>query len=91
MSPPFFAFISCAFLITFQRLNSAFEQVTDLYSNFIGMQHFRCIVRLVHYKGINIIIEELLKIVKASVRLHNGLLYDTIDHNLDNGHTYMHL
>ncbi|XP_072014112.1 cytoplasmic FMR1-interacting protein 1-like [Amphiura filiformis] len=59
---------STAFQYGDKRLNSAYEKVTELYSSFIGMPHFRCIVRLVHYKGIAIIIEELLKIIRTLIQ-----------------------
>ena len=50
-----------------QDLHSAYASVFQLYDNFVGAEHFTCIVRLLSYQGIAVVIEELLKIVQSLV------------------------
>ncbi|XP_066917897.1 cytoplasmic FMR1-interacting protein 2-like isoform X2 [Clytia hemisphaerica] len=48
-----------------KELHSAYTSVFSLYENFVGTEHFGCIVRLLSYQGIAVVIEELLKIVQS--------------------------
>lgn len=50
-----------------QALNTSYNEIYNLYSGFVGAPHFRAICRLIGYQGIAVVIEELLKIVKALV------------------------
>ncbi|XP_065670394.1 cytoplasmic FMR1-interacting protein 1 homolog isoform X3 [Hydra vulgaris] len=45
-------------------LHSAYTNIFSLNENFVGSEHFGCIVRLLSYQGIAVVIEELLKVVK---------------------------
>lgn len=46
-------------------LHSAYASLFSLYENFVGPEHFSCIVHLLSYQGIAVVIEELLKIIKS--------------------------
>ncbi|XP_072040304.1 cytoplasmic FMR1-interacting protein 2-like isoform X3 [Amphiura filiformis] len=51
-----------------KALNIAYGTVNGLYTGFVGLPHFRCIVRLLGYQGVAVVMEELLKIVKGSLQ-----------------------
>ena len=57
--------------IELQLLNTAFATVNSLYNSFVGIPHCRCIARLLGYQGIAVVMEELLKVIKRSVRDYN--------------------
>jgi len=54
-----------------KALHGAYTSIFSLFENFVGSEHFGCIVRLLSYQGIAVVIEELLKIV-------DGLFHGTI-------------
>lgn len=56
-----------------KRLTMSFNTVFSLYSEFIGMPHFRVMCHLLGYQGIAVVIEELLKSMDKFV---NGILLD---------------
>ncbi|KAJ8027992.1 Cytoplasmic FMR1-interacting protein 2 [Holothuria leucospilota] len=56
---------SPSYLYGSKPLNHAYQTINNLYSNFVGAPHFRCLVKLLGYQGIAVVMEELLKIVKG--------------------------
>ncbi|XP_071124778.1 cytoplasmic FMR1-interacting protein 2-like isoform X3 [Mytilus edulis] len=51
-----------------KALTSSYSAIYSLYNGFVGPQHFRAMCRLLGYQGIAVVIEELLKIVKALLK-----------------------
>ncbi|XP_052103196.1 cytoplasmic FMR1-interacting protein 2-like isoform X5 [Mytilus californianus] len=51
-----------------KALTSSYSAIYSLYNGFVGPQHFRSMCRLLGYQGIAVVIEELLKIVKALLK-----------------------
>ncbi|XP_076441680.1 cytoplasmic FMR1-interacting protein 2-like [Babylonia areolata] len=56
-----------------KRLNTSFNTIFSLYSEFIGMPHLRVICRMLGYQGIAVVIEELLK---SSESFLKGIMVD---------------
>ncbi|MGH0116617.1 UNVERIFIED_CONTAM: hypothetical protein FKN15_012212 [Acipenser sinensis] len=52
-------------------LNIAYSHIYSSYRNFVGPPHFKTICRLLGYQGIAVVMEELLKIVKSLVIMHD--------------------
>ena len=51
-----------------RSLTNSYSAIYSLYHGFVGPQHFRAMCRLLGYQGIAVVIEELLKIVKALLK-----------------------
>ena len=60
---------SLTYSLYFQSLTNSYSAIYSLYHGFVGPQHFRAMCRLLGYQGIAVVIEELLKIVKALVSI----------------------
>lgn len=43
-----------------QSLNVCFGNISNLVGNFVGQEHFQCLVRLLGYQGIAVVLEELI-------------------------------
>lgn len=56
-----------------KRLNTSFNTIFSLYSQFIGMPHLRVMCHMLGYQGIAVVIEELLKSMDKFVK---GILLD---------------
>ncbi|KAL8601614.1 hypothetical protein ACOMHN_003880 [Nucella lapillus] len=56
-----------------KRLNTSFNTIFSLYSEFIGMPHLRVICRMLGYQGIAVVIEELFKSSQAFLK---GIMVD---------------
>lgn len=58
-----------------KALTTSYSAIYNLYQGFVGAPHFRAICRLIGYQGIAVVIEELLKIVKALLK---GTLFEYV-------------
>lgn len=62
-----------------KALNIAYAAIYSQYSGFIGPPHFRSICKLLGYQGIAVVIEELLKIIKAVIEESIGQYVKTLN------------
>lgn len=61
-----------------KALNIAYAAIYSQYSGFIGPPHFRSICKLLGYQGIAVVIEELLKIIRAVIEESIGQYVKTL-------------
>jgi hypothetical protein len=80
---------SLTYSLYFQSLTNSYSAIYSLYHGFVGPQHFRAMCRLLGYQGIAVVIEELLKIVKALVSIvshhvSQWVCYNVVDCHMSN-------
>lgn len=50
-----------------RSLATAYQAINALFGNFIGHQHFKCMIRYLGYQGIALIMSEFIKFIEMSV------------------------
>jgi cytoplasmic FMR1 interacting protein len=51
-----------------KAIQTAFQQINSLYSQFIGHQHMKCLTKYLGYQGIALIMSEFLKFIEMSIQ-----------------------
>lgn len=51
-----------------KAIQTAFQAINSLYTQFIGTQHFKCMTKYLGYQGIALIMSEFFKFIEISVR-----------------------